>query len=397
MALKGLIKKIASPVILASSLAIGSLAYSPETANAQQISSSNLRGYGNAFNSFGRLYRSGLLPAKTLDDVKFQVGMSNVMGFLSDYSYSQAADQDFRILREEIRRNRVLEREVRQVDINQIPQTFISNYWKDFDKDGHAQIKEFVGLNKQVFRSNESFRFGMYLPMDIKGKSYKMEVQDPKGESVFKESGFLRKNRYVESAYLNLGVVLDRRGPGTYAIAFSLNGRPWEKREFQLIKGNVPKRNNQKQFPETFLANWKDLNGDKKPDYNELEIKTRFIEGDPITIIRDSKNKYAGKTWENKIFDENDRLLITDKEDFSKYSRWWSDPSHEIRGLKPGKYYAVFKLDGKYWNDINFEVVPNPRKSSDPLGTGLAIENPPKKVKPKPKENPDITFEEIDD
>ena len=117
------INKLISPLILAGSFSLGSpenlinenskshaQAYSQgyEYRNQDLKEIEELRGYGNAFRSLGYLWDSGILPADSFDDLRFYRGMSLFQHFMADYSYSQADNLEFRVLRDEIRRNRNL-------------------------------------------------------------------------------------------------------------------------------------------------------------------------------------------------------------------------------------------------------------------------------------------------
>jgi len=416
MSLKGLIKKIATPLVLAGSLVLGNfdskLARSQDEEEYEGMSPSELRGYGSAFRSFGFLYDSGILPADSLSDLKFYRGMSVFNHFMSDYSYGQAQSLDNKLLRDAIR-DRKMRSELKQVDINQIPQTYIANYWKDFNGDNIGRIDEFVGLNKPVFNSNESFIFGMYLPLKkIKGKGFNMEVSDPNGKSVFIDSGFLERDMYVESAYLNLDVVSKKHGPGTYATSFYLDGKHWETRQFGLIAGEKTQESEEK-FPETYLCHWceeEDLDKDNLADFNEMKKFNEkiFNEGERISFGIRARDR-SKELLEVKVFSKNNDEGVYSVNNVNETTGMLFHKDD----LKPGKYYVVFKRDGKYVDDIEFEVVPNPEKSLPPeprpaqpnpapapAPTPEPISSPQSKNKTKqptnkPQKNKDITFKEV--
>ncbi len=250
MASKGLLRKITSRAVLATSLAVGGLTYSPETANAQ--SPSQLRGYGNAFRSAGRLYQSGLLPASSLDDLRFQQGMSLFSHLMADTNYSRANDQELKIIINEIRSNRKYGRqleEVKEVDLNDIPVTFTANYWKDFDNDNKMDFKEeTVGLWKDSFEINEKIIVGMHLPkvaVSAKGKKGTLKLFNPKGEEIYSCYKYFSYNGVNWVNTFDPQKLSDKNGPGTYAAALYLDGKFWEKREFKIVDNRKKDRSSE--------------------------------------------------------------------------------------------------------------------------------------------------------
>ena len=240
MGLKNLVNKLVKPAVLSVGILAGSL-YSTDTANAQ--SPGELRAYGDAFRSLGRIQRSGILPNNSLENYKFQQRLGLFTDFMGDIAYSSAQSKDFEMLRQTIRNNPQAQRqyqEMKKVDINQIPQTFIANYWKDFDRDGKAGITEFAGLNKTNFNSDESLTVGLYLPIEnISGKSFKIEILDPRGKLAHKYEGTLRNRCAPHYQFNSLTTALNEHGTGTYTVAYYIDGKHWENREFNLTRGRL--------------------------------------------------------------------------------------------------------------------------------------------------------------
>jgi hypothetical protein len=370
MGLKNIVEKLAKPIVISAGILAGAL-YPADTAKAQ--SPGELRAYGDAFRSFGRIQRSGLLPANSIDDLKFQQGMGIFMDFMSDTAYSSAQSKDFETLRQTIRNSPEMQKkylQVKQIDVNQIPQTYIANYRKDFNGDKGIGIEEYIGLNKNTFNSDEKLIFGVYLPIkNIKGKEYDMRVSDPKGNLIFRDKNSIKKDYFSSGGSLNLDVLLERFGEGTYSIAYYLDEKHWENREFNLRRGianngNDPSANPSQNLPETFLTHWIDLNKNGQTDSREeltRDKRQRFIEGERISFVNQATKLNANETYEVKIFEKtSDKLIETIRDENSTEGKIFHRNNFE-----PGKYYAIFKLDGKYRNDISFEVLQDKDKKQE--------------------------------
>ena len=331
----------------------------------QAQSPGELRAYGDAFRSLSRIQGSGLIPAESLEDLKFQSGMRFFMDFMADTAYSSAQSKDFETLRQEIRNSPEMQeryRQVKDVDINQIPRTYIANYRRDFNGDGGIGIEEYIGLNKTTFNTDEKLIFGVYLPLkEIKGRKYDLRVLDPKGNLIFRDQNTIKKDFFASSGGLNLDVLLKRFGEGTYSIAYYIDKKHWENREFILRRGiidngNDPLVNPSQKLPETFITHWIDLNENGETDSVEELLRDKrqiFKEGETISFVNQATKPTANEIYEVKVFEKTSDKLIWTNEDKSSTGGTVFHRNH----FEPGKYYAVFKLDGEYRNDISFEVL----------------------------------------
>ena len=124
------------------------------------------------------------------------------------------------------------------------PQTFVANYWKDFNEDGNMSgvSSEIVGLNKKTFKTDENLIYGVYLPLEnIKGRGYDFKLFDKNGRLVNNYSGRFERNkefRFCSWDSKKLSEIVKRHGEGTYSVAFYFDGRYWNKREFELLKSD---------------------------------------------------------------------------------------------------------------------------------------------------------------
>ncbi|MEK6872676.1 MAG: hypothetical protein AABW90_01525 [Nanoarchaeota archaeon] len=253
-------------------------------------------------------------------------------------------------------------------DPNQIPQTFVANYHKDFNEDGYVGITEHVGLNKKVFRTDEILIYGMYMPTKgIKGKKYELKLFNKNGNLVHNYNGkFKRDREYSERPQWtskNLSEIVEKHGEGTYAVAFYLNGSHWNTREFELINVNNNQKGSKK-FPETFIGHWcqeDDLDKDNLADYDEFKKlgEKKFKEGERISFGIMPARKGAKELFEVRVFSkDSDRLAYSQK----VANETPGGTIFHNNSLNSGKYYTVFKRDDKYVNDIEFEVILNPEK-----------------------------------
>lgn len=247
--LKGLVSKLFSPLVLATGL---TFSLSPNFSYADHKNDQkNLR-----------------------DWCIINQGIRTMLDGLRDFDEHQ--------FREWIKKNhesyyRVNPRNNREeLDPGLIPQTFVANYWKDFDGDGHHHINEFVGLNKSKFRDNESLQFGLYLPIrNIKGKSYEMKVFNPNGKLIKKDSGFFEKGMIVEWVGLDIKNILQAHGEGTYSVAFYFNDGHWNTREFELIRDrNFLNRGTRREITiaepiDVFIYRPNAINGEPKFEFKE--------------------------------------------------------------------------------------------------------------------------------
>ena len=206
------------------------------------------------------------------------------MDFLSDTAYSSAQSKDFQMLRQTIRNNPQLYRQYQQasqVDVDHITQTYIANYRKDFNRDGAIGIREFVGLNKSEYNSDEKLILGLYMPIPgILGKKGEMKVFNTRGEKIFEHGKFFDKNYGINESYLNLDVVLEKYGAGTYSVGYYFDGKHWENREFNLIGKKKIVHNSEKPSINFNKLKSKGINLTKTPvnkpiknSSNNLEIK----------------------------------------------------------------------------------------------------------------------------
>ena len=67
-----------------------------------------------------------------------------------------------------------------------------------------------------------------------------MKIYDPQGNQIGKTEGIIKKG-YMPCKHLNLSKVHAKFGEGTFSIEFYLNGKFWNKREFELEKAS-PRR-----------------------------------------------------------------------------------------------------------------------------------------------------------
>ena len=135
---------------------------------------------------------------------------------------------------------------------HKLPQTFIANYWKDFNEDGKITgiNSEIIGLNKKTYRADKNLIYGFYLPSTgIKGKSYEFKLFDEKGDLAHTFIGKFKKDkefRYCAWDSENLSKLVERSGEGNYSVAFYFDGRHWNTREFKLIKRDEKNKEDKK-------------------------------------------------------------------------------------------------------------------------------------------------------
>ncbi len=256
-------------------------------------------------------------------------------------------------------------------DPSSIPQTFTANYWKDSDGNGLKRIDEMEGLNRKTFRVNEHLTYGMHLPITgIRGKEYGIRLVDKKGNLVhFTRGRFDENNQTLNVSWKpsSLSKIVNSHGEGLYSAEFYLDGRQWNKKEFNLVNSQArDQKKSDSNLPDNFLCRWEDSDKNGRFDYNELKDigKIKFAERERISFF--SKSDKSNQTYEVKIFNKTDELVKS-----WKSSNEYGEVLFYDNTLKPGSYYAVFKVDGKYRDDISFEVALNPKK-------------PDKQDKPKP-------------
>lgn len=270
------------------------------------------------------------------------------------------------------------------VDPDNIPQAMILNYWLDSNKDGGSSLREYIGLNKQTFRSNEKFHYGIHSAAQLTGSTYEMKVYSPDGKYVGRKND--GKGNVVggvgEKApwgSLDLESLLNRYGEGRYAVVFYLNDQHWDTKQFELVSTNAKKaQKSEKAFPNTYIGHWcenDDANGDNRIDYNEFKKlgEKRFNEGERISFGVMARNN-SRENLEIKIFSKNTDELIHSQSEINEYG---SGKVFHNNNLKPGKYYTVYKIDGKYLNTIPFEIVDeNSRYSDSPPDNRKVIVEP---------------------
>ncbi len=219
--LKGLVSKLLSPLVLTTGLAFSlcpNFSYADHKNDQKNLRDWYIinQGINTMINSF-----------RGLNEYQFQRWIMEQDSYYRDNSRNR---ENGRMVQEEL-------------DPNRIPQTFVANYWKDFNGNGFHEINENVGLNKSKFNSNQSLITGFHLPIkNIQGKSYEMKFFNPKGKLVNKKSGFFEKDRMVRSRSINIKDTLENHGEGTYSVAFYFNDGHWNTREFELVHANS--RNN---------------------------------------------------------------------------------------------------------------------------------------------------------
>lgn len=301
------------------------------------------------------------------DDSFPHIGLHIIDGTLRALLYSQLIDEsrarsDYYNKHNQRNRERYSERDsnYRIEDPTSIPQTFIANYWRDSDGNRLKNINEMVGLNKKTFTTNESLTYGMHLPIrGIGGKTYEIKFLK-EGNLVHCTKG--RFDEDNETLNVNwkpsvLSKIVSSHGNGIYSVEFYLDKRHWNTKDFNLV-GSV-KQESLVSVPETFLCRWEDSDKNGRFDYNELKErgKRKFLEGERLALFTKSDKK--NHVYEVKIFDENDKLVRSweSSNDYGEVLFYNSE-------LEPGRYYAVFKIDKKYKNDINFEIVPKEKPTN---------------------------------
>jgi hypothetical protein len=259
--------------LAAAATAIAAPSLIPAEAEAQDLSPRQLRNYGVGFRSMGRLWHSGILPARNVRDLRFQIGMGNFQHFLADHTFRRSHDRQLDIIVNEIRNNRQLQTQVRRIDFDDIPQTFVSAGWEDRDRDNRYHFSEFVNPNESTYDSSDrEIQFGMYLPIPgIRGRSYQIQLLDSKGKELKPRVGRIGKDFVTEHESIDPREWIDEFGQGKYTARFCLDGKLWDERAFCLEDKRKRGKNNDlawnqfnNKYPATFVSTgWEDLNEDK--------------------------------------------------------------------------------------------------------------------------------------
>jgi len=258
---KSLISKIAAPLIVAGSFLAG-ITTAPETAEAQRghhqsgHHHSNHNHFGNhhfgyhPHSSFGHYTYPTIPRVLHFNHNNHHLPISHRNSHLINHfshlnyllssrhpSYSYPRQRNVQVIHHHTIDERDGKRDGK-IHPNCIEQTYLTNCWNDKKGDGNGlcSIDEYDGLNKKTFNTNEEFSFGMHIVSPhFAGSVWEMKIYDPKGNQIGKTEGII-KNGYLPCRHLNLSKVHAKFGEGKFSIAFYLNGKYWNKREFELKK-----------------------------------------------------------------------------------------------------------------------------------------------------------------
>lgn len=272
-----------------------------EEAQAQDLSPRQLRNYGIGFRSMGRLWHSGILPARNVRDLRFQIGMGNFQHFLADHTFARAHDRQLEIIVHEIRNNRQLQTQVRRIDLDDVPQTFVSAGWNDRDKDRLYHFSELVDANEPTYDSSDKeIQFGMYMPIPgVRGRSYKMQLLGPDGKTIKPRVGRIGRDFVTEHESEDPRDLIDEFGQGKYKARFCLDGKLWDERTFCLEDKRKRGKNNNlawnqfdSKYPATFVSTGSnDLDGNGLKSLREYDDPNQkvYVEGDRLYGVAASR------------------------------------------------------------------------------------------------------------
>lgn len=220
----------------------------------------------------GALVRSGAIPARTENDARAMAGLSAGLSAISQSQNSALMNESIRysgaasgpqinvypvqpsypipssqpaVQAQPLpapNHNKVspeLESILQDIRDNHLkPGIFICNYYKDFNGDNYIQKNEFVGVERNNFKSNEAITLGVYIPGVIphSGLNLGIKVYSPKGELALSGKSEFRLENKHEYRWFNLSAkeLIAKSGAGNYCAVFSLNDVYMGKQEFSV-------------------------------------------------------------------------------------------------------------------------------------------------------------------
>jgi hypothetical protein len=117
--------------------------------------------------------------------------------------------------------------------------TFFANYFKDFNNNGLIDVGELVGIDKRIFKRNESFCAGEYLSKDANhAADGLLKIYNPRGVEVYSKNIPFTTPGKGQWTWKNfeVSIIYNTNGPGTYAAAFYYEGNFWEARSFEVTE-----------------------------------------------------------------------------------------------------------------------------------------------------------------
>ena len=114
-----------------------------------------------------------------------------------------------------------------------IPTTFITNSYKDNNKNGVIELDEILQPKNNKFKNNEKILLGIYLPERTdKVKTGTIELYNQRGKRVL-ESNF-KIDDELEKGEVDLKELVRKNGCGIYTAVFYVNDKCWEVRPIEI-------------------------------------------------------------------------------------------------------------------------------------------------------------------
>lgn len=343
----------------------------------------------------GLLFGGNYINATKRDDILIKILRKGINKEIKTREQKEAADFLEEVLREGIkerdeqrreeeRRNEIksyLENSKKQEEIEKksLGKYFACNYWKDFNQDGGANYpEEYVGI-KEKFREDEKITLVSY---NVKGKSWKEEVYDPKGKKIFEDKMEINPNEGIvlrtSDDFDMTTWLVQRGGYGNYKAVWSVDDKYVGSTEFEIIPSKRKKiLDNFIMYEDIIMYEWWDKNKDNHISDDERYALKKEINLDRELMVIEfplyKKGKFTFKSWdgkgkligetvkENNENNEGRSHYYHTVKDIKKIDQNNMDFIDKLRLEGPGKYRITVDFEGEkgenLYKEFNVEIV----------------------------------------
>lgn len=115
--------------------------------------------------------------------------------------------------------------------------TFVCNRIQDLNNDGKIDLEEIIGLDKNLFRSDEPIEVGVFLQgAGIKDKTVKITLYNPLGEEIVSQKQVMPQDYSYWGMRIDPKIQIKNHGLGTYTAAYYLDDKFWNARNFEITE-----------------------------------------------------------------------------------------------------------------------------------------------------------------